>query len=251
MLPELKCFNSIQIGKIVMVTSQVQNSKVRIIRIGLLFFVVLNLIMIMIRVTLYPQVLAMPGGMTSVVELVVLLIVYAVFGVAATKSLTTHRRTSLLVGTVLGIVSGFISVAHIVQENYVDLPARATANVTWIFILMMFLPWGVAGFRAARQTGEVGLGVFAAVWSAIVCMLLTLSFGFGQLLLSLSRLEQRDATSPDFFRSGWTDLRAFVIADLFQAGFTHLLLGPVIGSILGGAAAILAVTISKHNNAGA
>ncbi len=55
----------------------------------------------------------------------------------------------------------------------------------------------------------------------------------------------------DFFRSGWTDLRAFVIADLFQAGAWHLIVGPVIGSIVGGAAAILGVSINQQHNAGA
>jgi len=66
------------------------------------------------------------------------------------------------------------------------------------------------------------------------------SFGFGQLLTSLDRLQRRDVGSPDFLRSGWTDLRAFAIADIFEAGSWHLVIGPAVALLLGGIAAAAA-----------
>ena len=41
-------------------------------------------------------------------------------------------------------------------------------------------------------------------------------------------------------RSGWTDLRAFTIADLFGAVVKVLIVGPILGAILGGLGGILA-----------
>jgi hypothetical protein len=74
-------------------------------------------------------------------------------------------------------------------------------------------------------------------------MLVAMTYGFSQLFWGLPRLERRNVGSPDFLRSGWTDLHTFTIADIFQAGFKILLIGPVAGAILGGLGAIIARTI--------
>jgi hypothetical protein len=70
-----------------------------------------------------------------------------------------------------------------------------------------------------------------------------LTYGFSQLFWCLPRLEQRNVGSPDFLRSGWTDLHMFTIADVFGAGFKILLVGPVLGAVLGALGAIVARTI--------
>jgi hypothetical protein len=119
---------------------------------------------------------------------------------------------------------------------------RATALVTWVSIAGMFMPWALAAYRTMLNRRRLSLGLFAAVWSAVICMVLTVSFGFGELLTSLSWLEQQDAASTDFVRSGWLDLSAFAIADVFDAGFRHLLIGPAVTAVLGGIAAVLAST---------
>lgn len=54
---------------------------------------------------------------------------------------------------------------------------------------------------------------------------MVVTYGFSQLYWALPRLEHKNIGSPDLIRSGWTDLRAFTIADLFEAGFKVLLLG--------------------------
>jgi hypothetical protein len=215
-------------------------SRIRSIRACLLALVAANLLMIGTRVASYPPVLDQPRGALFVLEPTALLIVYAWLVSWATRGVTADGETALLIGSTCGIVSGVISISHIVQENYLEMSPASTRLVTWTFIIGMFLPWAVAGFRTARKTGGLRFGLCAAVWSAVVCMVLTLSFGFAQLLTSLAWLEHRDATSPDFLRSGWSDLRAFAIADIFDAGFWHLLLGPTVAAVLGAAASVLA-----------
>lgn len=56
----------------------------------------------------------------------------------------------------------------------------------------------------------------------------------------MSRLELRNVGSPDLIRSGWTDLRAFTIADSFEAVVKVLVVGPVVGAIFGGIGGLIA-----------
>jgi hypothetical protein len=40
-------------------------------------------------------------------------------------------------------------------------------------------------------------------------------------------------TWQEFKRSGWTDARAFGVANTLDSGFTHLLIAPVVASLFG------------------
>jgi hypothetical protein len=219
------------------------------IRVGLLILLAASALMVGVRVASYPPVLQQPGGLLLVLEPVGALLVYAFFILWATRTPTPEHERALLIGTLFGAISGVISISHIVRENYGTMSPRVTVLVTLAAILAMFLPWAFAGFQAVRKTGRVRLGVFAAVFGAVVCMVLTVSFGFGELLTSLPRLAQRDAASPDFLRSGWTDLRAFVIADVFDAGFWHMVIGPAVATVLGGITSALA-SVRRGNHSG-
>jgi hypothetical protein len=77
----------------------------------------------------------------------------------------------------------------------------------------------------------------------MVGMFMAMTYGFSQSFWDLPRLKQRNIGSPDFLRSGWTDLHTFTIADVFEAGFKILLLGPILGAVLGGLGAITARTV--------
>lgn len=211
----------------------------RVLRVVLLSIIAITLAMIAVRVVSYPPLARIPGGITFAIKPAVLLAMYA----AAVVWITSRPDEDSVVrfGTPLGAVSGVVSVLHIAQENFITLPLQVVAPVTWAFIVAMFLPWAVAGYRVCRAGGRSASGALAGSWAAVVCMLLTIAFGFAQLLCCLSRLEQRDAASPDFLRSGWTDLSAFAIADIFDAGFWHLLLGPILGAFFG----VLATAIAR------
>ena len=210
------------------------------IRAGFLTLTAVSLVMVGVRVALYPPVLTQPGGTLSVLATVGVLFAYAFLGGLVTSSPRPDHASALRIGTAFGLVSGSLSVAHIAQETYVAVPSQEVAIVTWGFILAMFAPWALASFVAARRTRRGSLGLFAGVWSSAVCMVVTVSFGFGQLLTSLDRLQRQDFGSPDLLRSGWTDLRAFAIADVFEAGSWHLLIGPTVALCLGGIAAVAA-----------
>jgi len=211
----------------------------RAIRLTLLLAVALNLVVIGIQVFLYRPLLKMPGGPVIIVEAAVLLIALALLVVWATRDGGRAPQTVLRVGTLFGLFSGGVEVAHITAENFAGLNARAESISTGGFMLGLFLLWLIAGYRAARDAKNAGSALLAGSWSAIVCMLITATFGLMLLNTSLHHLEQRNIGSPDLIRSGWTDLRAFTIADIFESVVKVLLIGPVLGAIFGGIGGVI------------
>jgi hypothetical protein len=83
--------------------------------------------------------------------------------------------------------------------------------------------------------------LLAAVWSAMICVLLTVAYGWTLPLVALSRLQQELAGDPDFLRSRWTDLHAYVLANSLDSGFSHLLGALIISAALGAIGATAAV----------
>lgn len=208
------------------------------VRLALLLGILLNLAMIGVRVFFYRPLLVMPGGLKFVLEPAFLLIVYALLVVWATSRTDPLRRRILQVGTPLGLLGGIIQIVHMWLENLVNFGA-ANGTVTLSSMLLTFLLWGVAGYRASRTTTSTGLGALAGSWSAMVTMLMAVTFGFALLYSSIPRLDYV-ATWPEFQRSGWGDVHAFSIANTLDSGFSHLLIGPIVGALFGGIAGILA-----------
>jgi hypothetical protein len=212
-------------------------------RTTLLLVIAVNLVMVGIRVFLDPQLLGMPGGLQSALEPAAMLTLDALIVTWATSGISPLTQAMVREGTAVGLFSGTLEVVHITLENYGHFNARLESVSTGGFLLGLLLLWSIAGYRATRSTADIGAGLLAGSWSAIVGMLMAMTYGFSQLFWGLPRLEQRNVGSPDLLRSGWTDLHTFTIADVFEAGFKILLIGPVAGAVLGGLGAIIARTI--------
>jgi len=231
-----------------MTTTQSKEERKRAsLRFALLLGIALNLVMIGVRVSIYPQFFRMPGSLTSMIEPVILLILYAPIVLWATSKGGSVGQAVLLNGTSLGLASGVLEIIHISVENFARFSPRAETISTGAFMLSLLALWGTAGYLAARSASEVGAGLLTGSWSAMVGLLLTVTFGFSQLFWSLMRLEQRDIGSPDFLRSGWTDLHAFAIADVFEAGFKVLFVAPIAGAIFGGLGGVTAYIIPRKH----
>jgi hypothetical protein len=129
---------------------------------------------------------------------------------------------------------------NVTLESLLSLPQAVVTVTTGIAMLSLFLSFGVAGFLGGRRAGSFGLGLGAAVWSAVVAILLAVTFGFVLINVALPTLAQNEIGDPDYARSGWTDMRAFAIANTFDAGFTHLVEAPIIAAVLGAAGSGLA-----------
>jgi hypothetical protein len=139
------------------------------------------------------------------------------------------------VGTVAGLIGGALDMANITIESLPALPQPIVSFTTLVAMLGLFLAFAVAGFLGGRRTGSLRLGAAAAVWSGVVAILIAVTFGFLLVNTALPTLAHDEVGDPDYARSGWTDVRAFAIANTFDAGFTHLVEGPVIAAVLGAA----------------
>ncbi len=199
----------------------------------LLGLIVLDLALIAIRVLLYDAFLAQQGSLVFIVEPVVLLLTYAGIVLATTANPSPNRLLALRQGTKVGLVTGVMWLVNLMLETFTNLSGLVGIVATAPFLLGGFLLWGIAGNWATHHTGSIGLGILAAVWSAMVCVLITVTFGFLLAYTSLPILEHILTRNPDFLRSHWTDVRAFAIANTFDSGFSHLLGALLVGMIVG------------------
>jgi hypothetical protein len=204
----------------------------------LLAVIALDAAMIGGRVLSYRRLLAMPGVAGLLLELAILLTAHALFVIWATGA-GGPWSAAVRTGTVFGLVAAAVESAHIAVENHAALSPRAETLSTAAFMLALCLTWAAAGYGGARAARSAAAGALTGAWSAAVGMQATLAFAFSQLYWSLPALERREVGSPDLIRRGWTDLRAFTIADIGEAGVKVLLVGPVAGAILGGSGGLL------------
>jgi hypothetical protein len=222
----------------------------RLFRLMLLGGIALNLILIGARVLLYLPLLAQRDAVAFVLEPVVLLLVYAAIVLAVTSTPSLDRRVALYEGAAVGLLTGALWIFNLALETFFDLSSRVGLLATAPFLLGAFALWGAAGFRGAWRTRSVPLGVLAAIVSAMICVLLTVTFGFLLTYTSLPWLERILATDPDFLRSGWRDVRAFAIANAFDSGFSHLLGGLIVGALVGTVGGLAGLLASRRQRQG-
>jgi hypothetical protein len=211
------------------------------IRGALLTLIGLNIGLMALNVAHYPAFFAQPGALAYLLEPL------AVFGAYLAIALFTTRWTgpqgdvAARVGLSFGLLTGCLWLVNLTLETFTDLSGGAGILATAPFLLGGFLLWGVAGAVAAWRTNAIRPGLLAAVWSAMTCALLTVAYGWTLLLVASARLEQDLVNDPDFVRSRWTDLHAFVLANSFDAGFSHLLGALAISLTFGALCAVAAV----------
>jgi hypothetical protein len=152
---------------------------------------------------------------------------------AAIRSTPADRRRVLGAAAVVGLVLGALEVVNISVETFAGLSGAANLATTAPLILGPFLVWSVVAGWAARATGSLRTGLLASVWSAMVTMVIGVTYGFVLALAVPGRLADDLVNDPDYLRSGWTDVKAFVLANTFDNGFTHLLGGLIVGSVVG------------------
>ncbi|HEV7130013.1 MAG TPA: hypothetical protein VGN32_21470 [Ktedonobacterales bacterium] len=196
-----------------------------------------DLLLLAVRVAHYPTFFSNSGALTYLVEPVAALVVYATV-VGVLPSFTRRvagAPAAVRVGTVIGLLGGAIELADITLESLWSLPQPVVTLTTGVGMLALFALFGVAGFLGGRRTRSFWLGPATAIWCSMIAILIAVTFGFLLVNLALPQLAHGATGDPDFRRSGWTDVRAFAIANTFDNGFTHLVEAPVIATVLGAA----------------
>jgi hypothetical protein len=189
----------------------------------------------------YPAYFAQPNAFFYALEALASLMIYATIALLTTRQINAQTTVALRAGLLFGLLAGCLWLVNLTLETFADLGGAASILATAPFLLGGFLLWGVAGAVAAWRAGSIGSGVLAAMWSAMICALLTIAYGWTLSLVAQARLQQELANDPDFLRSRWTDLHAFVLANSFDAGFSHLLGALLISVVVGVLGAVAAV----------
>lgn len=179
-----------------------------------------------------PGWIAHPGAATILRELWLALAVYAGVIVLVVAGRGHAWDVELRSAALFGSIAGAVEVVNIVLENRTSNGASSPA-VQIAGMIVVFLLWGVAAARTARDLRRFRPGVAAAVMSAGVCMVIGVTAGFALELFIAPPLPGNIATWPEFQRSGWMDARAFGIGNTLDSGFTHLWMGPVIAMVVG------------------
>lgn len=69
-------------------------------------------------------------------------------------------------------------------------------------------------------------------WAATICMLILIAVGLALTFVPIPSASYV-STWSEFRSSGWTDATAFGIANTFDSAYSHLLAGPIVGTITG------------------
>lgn len=106
------------------------------------------------------------------------------------------------VGTVAGPIGGALDMANVLLESLVTLPRQIVTVTTLAAMLGLFLLFGVAGFHGGRRTASFWLRLGAAIWSAVVAILIAVTCGFLPVNTSLPKSAYDEMGDPDYLRSG-------------------------------------------------
>ena len=209
----------------------------------MLALIVANLTMMGVAIVHYPPFFDQPGALLYVLEPATVLLAYAIAAVWVGRSKDASWAAILRRAILFGLFGGTLEALNIAIENGIPVAIHSPA-VPIAFMLLVFASWGVAGFRAARSLYSVRAGVLTAVSSAAVCMLIAVCAGFLIEFFAAKPAPESIVTWGEFKRSGWTDPRAFAIANTMDSAFTHLLAAPAVALLLGTAASYLAQSSS-------
>jgi hypothetical protein len=202
------------------------------IRLSLLAAVALTLVTIGFKVLSLGHLFA-PGGLTVLIaEVVLLLLLYGVVIAWPARSRGVLLRSEF--ATAWGAVGGVLQVIHLLVERFSSFRRPWDGVITLAFMLATFLLWSYVGYRARSQGLSFGSSCGVAMWSAVVTM--TIAVMAGTLLEFVMAPYPLEAVSEwaEFKRSGWTDVRAFSIANTLDAASSHLLIGPIVACVFGG-----------------
>lgn len=164
------------------------------------------------------------------------LVIYAAIGCLIMPRLASSSPDILSVAQHAGLLAGTIFALEIIME-YLLLPADNTLFGLVEFGLVFFVYAGASGWLT-RRGHRLGSGMLGAVATALISSLIWCLVIFAIFYLFAGTARQAavfraEGNYDDFRRSGMTDFNAFIMEDFLGASFFHLLLGPLLASMLG------------------
>ena len=199
------------------------------------------LVLLGVRVWLSPQVLSAPHGgstgLSSVVGLTLLLVVYALVALGLLRARrgdrAPHRTVALRQATLLGALLGGGVLAAVAVDTLGSFESPLSLVVWGLVVVAAPVVWGAAGLQATRAGGSWRLGVVAALWSGMVSALVGTAGEVASTLLALPRLVRHELSNPDYVAWHQPDVQSYAIASALAIGVLGLILAPLVAGIVG------------------
>jgi hypothetical protein len=167
---------------------------------------------------------------------------------AAVGPLSARRvaPAALSVGALLGATVGVLYGLETFAEDAAAAVSRHNVQLGYVIVGVLVASSLVAGAVGAHRTGRWRDGVAAALWNAMAEYMtwypfVLIAYHAYRGTAAQDRALRAEGTYEDFAASGMADFKAFVVQDLFGAGFYHLVAGVLLAALLGSAAAGVAV----------
>jgi hypothetical protein len=200
------------------------------------------LLLLGLRVWLYPAVLSAPHGggaaVSSVAGIAILVLAYALVAVALLRAPLgasgAERSVALRRAALLGALVGGCALGAIAADTVVGPESPLSLAVWSVVVLAATICWGLAGLMTTRAGGTWRLGIVAALWSGMVSALVGAAGEVASTLLALPQLAQRELSNPDYLYWRQPDVPSYAIASALAMGMIGLILAPVAASIVGG-----------------
>jgi hypothetical protein len=232
-----------------MTAESTAGNRTRAIAVGLLACNAASLCAIYLGVRQYPAFWAQRGAWTYVCEPAAALLVYSGLVVWLSERRGAWWGKILRTAAAFGVAAAGVDLVGLIIEDGLLFHVRGP-GMQIAMMLTLFTLWGVAGWSAARALGSVRAGLLAAVLSADVCMMIAVAAALIVQLFVVRPSLADVATWGEFKRSGWSNPRAFAIANTLDSGFTHLLLAPIIAGVVGSIGSSLGRYAGNRGSAG-
>ena len=186
--------------------------------------------LVVARVLTHASVLTVPSAVPTLVWLA---LSFAAAAIAVVWSSGWNAaKADLRLPTAAGLVAGVILVTHMALENF---GARVGEDwrLTLAVMLATFAIWLSSGWRAAREHSGLPRGTVARCWTAIVSVLLAITFGFVGMYFNVPSPAYVQ-TWPEYLQSGSNDPQTFAITTTLDTGSGHLIAALLLGPLLGG-----------------
>ena len=136
-------------------------------------------------------------------------------------------------GILFGIMLGIIHIAYDLINNLA--PANVTLNslLNNSILLVVLLFSGIAGYAAARKTGQVETGTYAGLFTGLLSIVIGMSALFVITFVFMDIIRQNAFMLYDFSRSGLKSIDQFIIEDAMGAAIIGTLFSLLAGGIFG------------------
>lgn len=198
--------------------------------------VLIDLALIGLSLALYSSLLDGRRAITMTVCLLLLLL-YACFGIALPLRASPKIMTALWAGMVFGLLIGVVFIVDIIMEDFIDLGSQASTFSTLGFMFFIFLLFAGAGTYGTYKTDQFRLGLLASIWSAMLGVLIVVLVGFTLNFLFMQRMEH--ILVSDYLRSGMSSPQAFTFFNALDSASTHLLEAPILAAVFGSLGGLL------------